>query len=232
MQLTNKEKTLLFILALVTALVVCIRFVMIPMFEKHTMLKVELEAAQQKQHEVQMLLSKLETIDGEIDKVVEATAVAAEPFFIEVEPEYLHKWAVKVAGQAHLQVNALSVGGKGISPIGAYGVQVTNQSYPIGDYYNNMVNSTTLEEQTAQEAPALPGEGSDAVIQMPVQLNVKGTKSNLIQFATNMANLGKHVVLQGLPLDNFDKDEEREVGLSLMLYAIDKEDDGVLGYEF
>lgn len=232
MQLSNKEKNLLFVLALVTVCVVCLRFVLLPILEKNSDLKVQLEQAEQNQHEVQMRLSKLNTIDEEVEKVLEETMIATEPFFTVVETEYLHKWAVKVAQQANLQVQSLAIGGKNISAVSPYSIENSNQSYPIGDFYHNMVNSTTTEDPSIEQVQGMSGNGKDAVVQMPIQLNVKGTKSQLIQFATNMASMDKHVVLQGLDLQNFDKDEERDVTLSMVLYGIHKEDDGVLNYQF
>ena len=131
-----------------------------------------------------------------------------------------------------MQVQSLAIGGKNISAVSSYSIENSNQSYPIGDFYHNMVNSTTTEDPSIEQDQGMNGDGKDAVVQMPIQLNVKGTKSQLIQFATNMASMDKHVVLQGLDLQNFDKDEERDVTLSMVLYSIHKEDDGVLNYQF
>lgn len=234
MQLTSKEKTLLYILALVAALVVCVQFIVMPMYQNYTDLKLELGVKQEEKFQMEQTLARAGTIDQEIEDVLIGTSEVSVPFFTPVEVEYLHKWIVSMAAQSGVTINSLNLGGKSAGVPTAYAVTDTLLTYPIGDSYHNMVNATSVDAPVQEvAAEATPVEaGKDAVIQDTINVSIKGSKENIIKFVDQLEALNKYVLVQNFALGAFDQAEEQETSVSMTLYSIHKENDGIFNFEF
>lgn len=232
MQLTNKEKNLIFILIVVTLLVVSIRFIIMPSVEKNNSLKVELADAQQRQFEIQQLLSKGAHIDAEIDKMVESIAEVTPPFFNLVETEYMHRWVNSLANANNISIAQLTIGEANINAVTPYTKTQSSLSYPIATYYNNMVNSTIIDQAGVNNQTLAQSEGMDQVIHRDIDVKIKGTKNDIINFVNTISHLEKHAIVRNFTLAKYDVDEPKETTVNFTIYSIHKEDDGVFHYEF
>ncbi|MGL5676980.1 MAG: hypothetical protein ACRDDX_11240 [Cellulosilyticaceae bacterium] len=228
MQLTSKEKNLLYILAFVATLVVCVRFIMMPSFEKHSELEAQLEVAKQQEADMQMKLAAGAGIDEEIEATILATEEMVVPFFKATDKEYIQRWIMDMTRQAGVEVKNLTLSDQQITQVSPYTVSITNPTYAIGTFYQGMVNANgeVAAEGMTGEVAALPGEGSDQVIRNSISLSLKGNQQNILNFVHNLSAMDKHVIVENLPMAGYNEPAEKEVAINVSIYSIHKENDG------
>ncbi|MBU3810854.1 MAG: hypothetical protein H9893_04290 [Candidatus Niameybacter stercoravium] len=231
-RLTSNEKFLLFILALVGTLVICIQWILLPTLGKYEALKAELANKQQERITVEQTLARAYTIDQEIEEVVTKTEKAIQPFFPATQVQYLHKWIVDRSSQAGIQLTNVSLGDSVVTNIVPYTVELPIISYPIQNYYNNMVNSTLPDEHQGEGEQPSNAIAEDAVLNYNININVKGSKANILKFIDQLEALNKYVVVQNFAFGEFQEAGEIETSINIVLYSIHKEDDGAFNYQF
>ena len=133
--LSNNEKNLLYVLAVVLTFTVCIRFVLIPMAKKYEVTKADLEQKRQTRSEIQGKLNRIKTIDGEIEEVLLKASQLSEPFFLDKESEYYHKWIVEIAKRNQVHIEKLAIGDQIFEQVKPYTIEKAEQqeAYLIGD---------------------------------------------------------------------------------------------------
>lgn len=234
--LSNNEKNLLYLLALVLTLTVCIRFVLIPTAGKYQAAKVNLEQKRQTRSEIQDKLNRIQGIDGEIEEMLLKASQLSEPFFLDKESEYYHKWIVEMAERNQVHISSLAIGDPTFEQVEPYKVEKTEdqEAYLIEDYYNNMID--VAEENTevgiVEEEPTVEESTSGVVIHRRLQLGVKATKGELINLMDQLSKLNKHVIVESVAIEPFNEDQKQEYNLDLKLYSIHKKDDGLFDYTF
>ena len=231
MQMTSKEKNLIFFLVVVIIVIVNINLVITPGITKRRELKDQLLVAEDSKFQTDQLLARADTIDAEIDKILLSTEEMIPPFFNVVDKEYIHMWIGALANKNQVTVEGLTLGDPQATTVTPYVKNVSALSYPIGEYFNNMVNSTTLEAGQGEEVP-LVGEGVDQVVKTDLTLNLKGAKSKIMNLVSEISHLEKHGVVNNVAFTTFDVDDEKTTSITVSLYSIHKENDGIFDYEF
>lgn len=240
MNLTSKERVVLFVTALLVIIVLGTRFLIMPSLDKLEVKKNELIAAQAEEARVNELIAKMDTIDEEIEAMTIKVDEISKPFFTVSSIEYIHRWIVDTAKSFNLKISQYSFTEPVIGPVEPYSVEIENTAYAIGDYYNNIVNATqgtsTQEEATSTEATTeeviTPSDNKDAVVKYTFNLAVAGTKTNILKYVDYMNSMPKHGILNNFSISTYMEDGEKETALGIELYAISKEDDKVFDYRF
>lgn len=231
MQMTSKEKNLIFFLVVVMIVVININAVITPGMTKRKELKDQLLVDEDSKFQTDQLLARANTIEGEIDQILLSTQDMIPPFFNIVDKEYIHMWIGALANKNQVTVESLTLGDPQVTAVTPYVKTTSALSYPIGEYFNNIVNSTTLEAGQAEEAPPVEG-GVDQVVITDLTLNLKGTKAKIMNLVSEISHLEKHGVVNNVTFTTFDVDDEKTTSITVSLYSIHKENDGIFDYEF
>lgn len=229
MKLTSKEKNLLYILALIATLVVCIRFIMMPSFEKYSALQGELEIAKQQEIEMQTKLAEGAGIEQKIEETVLATEQLVTPFFKVTDKEYIQRWIMEMTRQAGVEVKNLSIGDQRVTQVTPYKITPVDNSYAIAEFYHGMINATgdvPVEEAPSTGIEGMPGEGSDQVICNSITLGVQASNQNILNLVHNLSAMDKHVIVENLPMPIYNEATEKNVVINISIYSIHKENDG------
>ncbi|MGL4363249.1 MAG: type 4a pilus biogenesis protein PilO [Cellulosilyticaceae bacterium] len=228
MKLSNSEKNLLYVLLIVATLVISIRFIMMPAFEKSSMLKDELALAQQEEIDVKQKLASGVGLDDRIDAMIIAADEKKIPYFTVVEKEYIQRWVMEQARINNLSATTLDLPNAVVSSIPRYSVASSILTYPIGSYYKDLVNSVGDEnnEVINKELPYAHAEGTDQVIKNSITISVKGTQQNILNFVDQLSNMDKYVLVENLSLKTMDLATENTLAIRISLYSVHKENDG------
>lgn len=233
MQMTNKERNLIFFLVVVMIIVININLVITPGMTKRKELKDQLLVAEDSKFQTEQLLGKANTIDSEIEQILLSTQDMIPPFFNVVDKEYIHMWIGALANKNQVTVDSLTITEPQVTVVTPYIKTITPLSYPIGEYFNNIVNSTTLEAGAVEETPQTStGEGVDQVVKTDLILNLKGTKAKIMNLVSEISHLEKHGIVNNVAFATFDVDDEKTTSITVSLYSIHKENDGIFDYEF
>lgn len=233
--LSSNEKNLLYVLALVFIFTVCIRFVLIPAANKYEIAKADLEQKRQTRSEVQDKLNRMKTIDGEIEEALLKASQFSEPFFLDKESEYYHKWIVEIAKQNQVHIVSLAISDQTFEQAKPYQVEKADsqEAYLIGDYYKNMMDAAEENTQVdIGEEASIEDYTSEVVIYRSLQLGVKATREELIDLIDELSQIGKHIVVENIIIESFDQNQKQEYNLDLKVYSVNKKDDGLFNYTF
>lgn len=234
--LSSNEKNLLYVLVLVLTFTVCIRFALIPTANKYEVAKADLEQKRQLRSEVQDKLNRMKTIDGEIEEALLKASQFSEPFFLDKESEYYHKWIVEIAKQNQVHIVSLAISDQTFEQAKPYQVEKADsqEAYLIGDYYKNMMDAAEENTQVGigKEETRVEDYTSGVVIHRSLQLGVKATREELIDLIDELSQIGKHIVVENIIIESFDQNQKQEYNLDLKVYSVNKKDDGLFNYTF
>lgn len=232
MKFTEKEQVLIFLLVLIMVGVGGTKWILLPAKAHRQELQVQLQEKREKEEEAKKLMLIAETIDQDILEASRTSKAKSRPFFKRAETEYVHKWISMLAESNTLMVQNLGLERENLTVLEVYGKEFVPISYPIGDYYNDIVNAQgkqTKEEQEAKEALDLRED--DGVIQMKVVVKVSGTNNQLMSFADYLSNIGKHIIVNNFAFEDRQSTDIQEAELSLTIYCINKDEEDIFkGY--
>lgn len=235
-QLSNKEKTLLYILAVAIVMVVGVKFMLLPSLESYKALQNELETAKQQEAIINQKLSEVEAFDNKIEEVITQVEEASRPFYPNAPKEMIQQWIVGEAKKNNIQITALTVSDPTATAVVPYQVAstISKYDYPIGNYYDSILqslgsNETVEQTQNGEVVAPNAQEGDDQVLKTSLSLTMTTTQMNLLQFIDGLETMNRHIILENVPLENFNRDESRTVSMTISLYSIDKTGDQVFG---
>ena len=229
--MTNKERNLIFFLVIVMIVVININLVITPGITKRKELKDQLLAAQDSKFQTEQLLARANTIDAEIETILLSTQDMIPPFFNIVDKEFIHIWIGDLANKNQVEVESLTISEPQVTTVTPYIKDTVALSYPIGEYFNNVVNSNTLETGQVEETTS-SGEGTDQVIKTDITLGLKGNKSTIMNLVSEVSHLKKHGIVNNVDLTTYNVDDEKTTSITISLYSIHKENDGIFDYQF
>lgn len=229
--MTSKEKNLIFFLVVVMIVVLNINLVITPGITKRKELKDQLLVAEDSKFQTDQLLARADTIDAEIEKILLSTEEMIPPFFNIVDKEYMHMWIGGLADKNQVTLESLTIGDPQVTTVTPYERDTAALAYPIGEYFNNIVNSNTLEEGQVEETAEVV-EGTDQVIKTDITLGLKGSKSKIVNLVSEISHLKKHGIVNNVDLTTYDVDDEKTTSVTISLYSIHKENDGIFDYQF
>lgn len=229
--MTSKERNLIFFLVVVMIIVININLVITPGMIKRKELKDQLLVVEESKFQTDQLLLRAGTIDAEIEQILLSTQEMIPPFFNVVDKEYIHMWIGALASKHQVVLQSVTIGDPQVTTVTPYTRNITPLSYSIGEYFNNIVNSNTLETGKAEEAIPV-GEGMDQVIRTDITLNMKGSKTKVMNLVSEISHLKKHGIVNNVGFTTYNVDDEKAGSITISLYSIHKENDGVFDYPF
>lgn len=230
MKITNREKNLLGVLGILIIVTLGYRFIFAPVLEKSKALQIDLSTYIDKEARAKNLLLQATSLEENLQEQQALKEVRMTPFFDVLDPEYLERWIDTVKTGFDIKITNLQIGETIIGEVPTYSIGNGSLEYPIKDYYmaiteddektNEEVNKEVNEEASSNET------NNEALLQIPVSLNLKGNKMLILSFLDKLIHNDKYVTVENLNI------EGEAAELQLIFYAVHRDKDQTLDYSF